>query len=108
MKTSLIVFGVVFFVLGIVGYYLPDQTAAATITTVGEGNTDTRTSYTSYAIPWQLTFALSVIGGVLFIMGVMIPTKNPEIIDETKENVTSGTGKHRKVLHEEHHVRRSQ
>ncbi|MBI4150568.1 hypothetical protein HY492_00415 [Candidatus Woesearchaeota archaeon] len=107
MKTGLIVSGVVFLVLGLVAYLLPTQTAAATITTVGDGDTDTRTSYTTYAIPWQFSLAFVAIGGVLFIIGAFIPDVTPESLDETKEKVVSGKGKQRKILREEHHIHRT-
>lgn len=72
MKTSLILFGVIFLVIGGVFYFMPSQTAQATTTTVGP-TTDTRTSYATIQIPPSVTYATLLIGLALLALGFILP-----------------------------------
>ena len=73
MKTSLIVFGVIFFVLGVLIYFVPMQEFKADTTTIGDGNVDNRTSSAKITFPVYYAYALGVIGLVLLILGFVIP-----------------------------------
>ena len=114
MKTGLIVFGVIFFVIGGLFFFLPSQTAQATTTTVGETTTDTRTSYATVSIPLPVTYAVLLIGLILLVLGFATPSaprKLPAQTSDVSESTTSEvteTGdeadgvKKRKVTHERH------
>jgi len=73
MKTSLIVFGVIFLVLGGLLYFVPLQQFKADTTTVGAGGSDTRTSSASLTIPIGWAYASAIIGFVLLVFGLAIP-----------------------------------
>ena len=128
MRTGLIAFGIIFLVLGIMAYFIPTQTTSATTTTVAPDRTDTRTSYTSFDIPWVVTNAVLIIGGILMLAGLIIP----DPVVKVKENIivrprvsrvvqkphsTSydihtedkvvGRGQNKRVVHERHVHRRA-
>ena len=114
MRTSLIVFGVVFLVIGLLLYFIPMQQISADTTTTGNGNTDTRTSSASLNVPVEWAFGSVIIGFVLLILGLAIP--NPTIRNtvvrgdtrkdsyvktvESKENIDDGDGKRHRVVKE--------
>jgi hypothetical protein len=109
MRTSLIIFGVIFLVIGLLLYFVPMQELKADTTTVGNGNTDTRTSSARVTIPIEWAFASVIIGLVLLIFGFVIPdpirrsdSKNNsyEKVVETKENIEVGDGNKRKIVRE--------
>jgi len=113
MKTGLIVFGVIFLVIGGLLYFMPTQTAQATTTTVGAATTDTRTSYASVSMPLPVTIAVLFIGLVLLVLGFALPSAQAPIKNrsesystETKDNLVTDDGIERKVSHERHTVHR--
>lgn len=113
MKTGLIVFGILFLVIGGLIYSLPTQDFAAETTTTGEGNTNTYTSTASVDVPKEWAYASAIIGMILLVMGLAIPGKNlKESYDlvEKKENVVIRNGKKQKVVKEtrEKHVGRKE
>lgn len=71
MKTGLIVFGVIFLVLGAVLYFIPTQTAGASTTTITEQGRDTARSYASVQVPWALSVAMIIIGFLLLVLGII-------------------------------------
>lgn len=70
MKTSLIVFGVVFLAIGILLYIVPVQSIKAD-TTVNGGNT-TSSAVVTVPVGWAYTSA--AIGGLLLIFGLIAPS----------------------------------
>ncbi|HJX05233.1 MAG TPA: hypothetical protein VJ461_00825 [Candidatus Nanoarchaeia archaeon] len=109
MKTGLIIFGVIFLVIGVLLYLVPMQEIKADTTTTGNGNTDTRTSSARVTVPIEWAFASAIIGFVLLIFGLVIP--NPiirsdskkdsyEKVVESKENIEVGDGNKRKIVRE--------
>jgi hypothetical protein len=104
MKTSLIIFGVIFLVIGGIFYFYPTQTASATTTTNPDtGLPDVRTSSASVQIPSSVTYAMLAIGAILLILGFVLGNterrsdRNPSSITRTTEHVTSGNGRHRRT-----------
>jgi hypothetical protein len=114
MRTSLIVFGVIFLVIGGFLYLMPSQTAQATTTTVGENSSDTRTSYATVSVPLPVTYALLVIGLILAVLGFALPGPRPngprveDSTTHTEEHFTETSdvehddGTTKKVAHEKH------
>ena len=70
MKASLVIFGVIFLVIGGLMYLVPTQGVKADTTTVGNGATDSRTSSASVTVPVGWAYTSGIIGFVLFIMGL--------------------------------------
>ncbi len=107
MKTGLIVFGVIFLVLGGMLYFMPTQKAAATTTTVDEQGRDTQTSYATVEVPWPISVAFVVIGCLLLIIGIIPRDKvivkeapHSSHLVEKEEHVESKDGKSHKVVRE--------
>jgi hypothetical protein len=111
MKTGLVVFGIIFLVLGALLYLVPGQEFRANTTSVGDGNVDTRTSSASVVIPVQWAYAIGIIGLLLFVIGLIAPGSQvvvKEVAKEgtydvrtsTKENIEVGRGKKRKIIRE--------
>ena len=109
MRTSLIIFGVIFIVIGTLLYFLPTQQVSADTTTVGNGNVDARTSTASVNVPVAWAYASAVIGVILLILGLAIPSTiirrdskkdTFEKVVESKENIEIGDGNKRKIVRE--------
>jgi len=116
MRTSLIVFGVIFLVIGVLLYLVPMQQVSANTSTTGNGITDTRTSSARVTVPVEWAFASAVIGFLLMIFGLVIPnivvprpiirsrsdSKNDsyEKTVESKEDIEVGDGNKRKIIRE--------
>lgn len=111
MKASLIIFGVIFLVLGGLFYFIPLQQIYANTTSQGNGNVDNRTSSASVTIPVEWAYASAIIGFVLLVLGLVIPNPRLRIKDdsrkdsydtvvETKENIKVGKGDKRKIVRE--------
>jgi hypothetical protein len=118
MRTGLIVFGVIFLVLGGFLFFRPSQTAQATTTTVGEATADTRTSYATVTAPPSLTYASLLIGLVLLVLGFALPgPRAPVVHDAGTDSEVSTTevdeerelddGVTRKVTHHKHVTHKS-
>src|SRR4030042_2712695 len=73
MRTSLIIFGVIFLVIGGLLYFVPMQQIKADTTTAGSGGADTRTSSASITVPVEWAYASAVIGFILLMLGLIIP-----------------------------------
>lgn len=69
MKASLIIFGVIFLVVGGLLYFVPLQQINATA--VGNGNTNTASA--SVTVPTGWAYASAIIGFVLLILGLAVP-----------------------------------
>jgi hypothetical protein len=109
MRTSLIIFGVIFLVIGGLLYFVPMQVIRADTTTAGNTGIDTRTSSASVTVPTGWAFASAIIGFVLLIFGLVSPnpvvrsdSKNDsyEKVVESKENIEVGEGNKRKIVRE--------
>jgi uncharacterized membrane protein len=114
MKTGLIVFGVILLVIGTLFYFVPMQKITANTTnTENNGNTDTNSSSASVTIPVEWAYAFAIIGFVLLIFGLTIPSSNRkdngreyskrdsyEKVVESKENVKVGDGDNHKIVRE--------
>lgn len=74
MKTSLIVIGIIFLVVGALLYFIPMQNFSADTTTTEDGSTDVRTSSASIDIPVGWAYATAIIGFVLLVLGLSIPS----------------------------------
>jgi hypothetical protein len=116
MRTSLIIFGVIFLVIGGLLYLLPMQEIKADTTTIGAGDTDTRTSSARVTVPVEWSVASVVIGFVLLVFGLLIPDpaarSNPkkdsyEKVIESKEDIEVGDGNKRKIVRERTETHRS-
>src|SRR3989344_1441694 len=104
MRTGLIVFGVIFLVLGALLYFVPTPSAGATVVL----EQSARTWYASLAVPISITYAILAIGVILFILGLVLPgevvvktekaAETPHIV-KTKERI-EGTGKNKKIVRE--------
>jgi len=74
MRTSLIVFGVIFLVIGGLFYFMPMQQFSAGTTTTESGSaTDVRTSSASVNIPVEWAYASGIIGFIFLLLGLAIP-----------------------------------
>lgn len=116
MRTSLVIFGVIFLVIGGLFYFMPSQTAKATTTTVGAVTTDTRTSYATVSVPLPVTYAVLAIGLILSVLGFALPGPRPSTkqqtpvgpatsessTTETKEDSETNDETGRKVVHTRH------
>ncbi len=80
MKAGLIVFGVIFLVIGGLLYYVPMQELKAGTTTAGDGSTDTRTSSASVIVPVGWAYASAIIGFLLLLFGLVIPGASARVI----------------------------
>ena len=109
MRTSLIIFGVIFLVIGALLYFVPMQQIKADTTTTDGGDTDTRTSSASVSVPVEWAYASGAIGVILFILGLAIPSSNKksdskkdsyDTVVESKENIEVGDGNKRKIIRE--------
>jgi len=123
------IFGVIFLVIGGLLYLVPMQQISADTTTVGNGNTDVRTSSARVTVPVGWAFASLLIGIILLILGLaatgpIIRTVRSEPkrvrdskkdsyekVVESKEDTETGEGNKRKVVRERtetHRVREDQ
>jgi uncharacterized membrane protein len=114
MKTGLIIFGVIFLVIGILLYLVPMQEIKADTTTIGNGDVDTRTSSARVTVPITWAYATAIIGFVLLMLGLAIPTpqtrsdslrrdsqrNSSETVVKSKENIKIGDGNKRKIVRE--------
>ena len=109
MRTSLVIFGVIFLVIGGLLYFLPLQQVTADTTTTGNGATDTRTSSARVTVPIEWSFGAAIIGFVLLVLGFVIPDPSVrsdskrdsyEKVVESKENIEIGDGNRRKIVRE--------
>lgn len=107
MRASLVIFGVIFLVLGGVLYFVPMQQLNANTTTSGGGSVDTRTSSASINIPVEWAYASAIIGFILLVLGLAIPESNRrrdskkdsyDNVVETKEDIEVGEGNERKIV----------
>lgn len=73
MRTSLVIFGVIFLVIGGLLYLVPMQQISANTTTLGNGGIDTRTSSASVTVPIEWAYASAIIGFILLMFGLVIP-----------------------------------
>jgi hypothetical protein len=69
MKASLVIFGVIFLVIGGLLYFVPLQQINATA--VGNGNSNTASA--SVTVPTGWAYASAIIGIVLLILGLAVP-----------------------------------
>jgi len=86
MRTSFIIFGVIFLVLGLFLYLVPMQQIRANTFTSDGTNVDTRTSYASLTIPVGWSYASMSIGFVLLVFGLAIPNRNRNGGGDSKRN----------------------
>ncbi len=108
MKTSLIIFGVIFLVIGGLLYFVPMQEISADTTTVGKDETDTRTSSASISVPIEWAIASLIIGLILLMLGILISnttkannSKNHyNKVIESKENISVDEGNKHKIARE--------
>ena len=108
MRTALVVFGVIFLVIGILLYFVPMQQIKADTTTGNGGSVDTRTSSASITVPTNWAYAFAIIGFVLLIFGLVIPDPNRKNNSkngsyntvESRENIEVGDGNKRKIVRE--------
>jgi len=115
MKTSLIIFGVIFLVVGGLLYFMPMQEVKANTTTVGSGNVDTRTSSARVTVPVEWAFASAIIGLILLVLGFAIPSMTIKVVKndpknsrknsyektvESKEDIKNDDGGKRKIVRE--------
>jgi len=77
----MIIFGIIFLVIGISLYLVPLQVLNARTTTSGSGSTDVRTSSAAVTIPIGWSIAAAIIGFALIILGLAI--SDPVIIRNT-------------------------
>jgi hypothetical protein len=100
MKTSLIIFGIIFLVLGGIFYLNPTQSASATTTTQPTtGAADVRTSTASIQVPAAVTLAMLLIGSILLILGFVLGNQGrrtrarSSTTVHSREQVDSGNGR---------------
>ncbi len=77
MKTSLIVLGVIFLVLGGILYLYPSQSFSAQTNVAPTGENNPVNSSARFQIPVEWSYALLIIGGLLLFFSLVIPS--PEL-----------------------------
>jgi len=116
MKSGLIIFGVIFLVIGGLLYLLPMQKIKADTTTTGNGVTDLRTSTARLTVPIEWAYASGIIGFVLLLFGLMIPNsttrsnsrdRSYERVVESKDNIEVDDGSKRTVVRERVHTHKA-
>lgn len=106
MKTSLIIFGVIFLVLGGFFYFVPILNLSADTSTASGGSTDVRTSSASVTIPVGWAYSSAIIGFVLFVIGLVAPGRSSRVIQGPKgARGPRGYVNHRKKKTYVHHRR---
>jgi uncharacterized membrane protein len=114
MRTSLIIFGVIFLVVGVLLYFMPMQVLRADTTTAANGNVDSRTSSARVTVPVEWSLAAVIIGFVLLMLGLIVPSPlsrrdsrkdyhdkdSYDKVTTSKEDVDVGDGNKRKVVRE--------
>jgi len=114
MRTSPIIFGVIFLVVGGLLYFMPMQVLRADTTTAANGNVDSRTSSARVTVPVEWALAAVIIGFVLLVLGLLMPSPisrrelrkasqnkdSYEKVIDSKENVEVGDGNKRKIVRE--------
>ncbi len=108
MKTGLIVIGIIFLVFGAIFYFMPTPSAGATTTIVTPDATNTKTSFASVIVPWQLTMALALIGFLLLLAGLILPDRSDRVrrdedakstyVSQTKEYRETGDGRKHRIV----------
>ena len=105
MRTGLIIFGIIFLVIGGLLYFIPMQNFSAQTTS----GSDSRTSSASVTVPVEWAYASGIIGFLLLVLGFAIPSPsrrgNPkkdsyDRVVESKENIEIGDGNKRKIVRE--------
>jgi uncharacterized membrane protein len=114
MRTSLIIFGVIFLVVGGLLYFMPMQVLSADTTTVANGNTDLRTSSARVTVPVEWALTSAIIGFVLLVLGLAVPgpatrrdsrinsndTDSYDNVIKSKEKIKVGDGNKRRIVRE--------
>ncbi len=102
MRTSLIILAIILLVIGTILLFLPRASTEFT----RESDGYTRTSYASFVVPFQIVYALLIIGVILFAVGLFLPRPAeaaPAHMVETKEHIKVGKGgRERNVVRERH------
>jgi hypothetical protein len=73
MKITLIIFGIIFLVVGGLLYFVPTQAIQADTTTTEGGESDIRSSTASITVPVGIAYSSAIIGFILLILGLLIP-----------------------------------
>ncbi|GEM_PF-2162381 len=115
MKTSLVIVGIIFLVIGVLAYFIPMQEVKADTTDTVGGNMYAHMSTAKVTIPYAWSFAATMIGFLLLVLGFVIPnsvqvvkndTENNlenssyDKVVESKENIEIGNGNNRKIVKE--------
>lgn len=101
MRTSIIIFSIIFLAIGGLLYFVPTQEIQADTTTIGDGNADTRTSFASVTVPREWAFISLIIGLMLLIFGLALQDPynskgESEEVSESEEDLESDDGDHHK------------
>ena len=74
MRSGLVVFAIIFLVVGGVLYFYPSQTFSAQTNSASGGTSNVRNSSAVLNIPVLWSYALLIIGALLLILGLAIPS----------------------------------
>jgi len=77
MRTGLVILGVIFLVLGVILYFYPSQTFSAQ---TQSGQNNVVNSSANFQVPVEWSYALSIIGFIFLIFGLVIPSPAAVII----------------------------
>lgn len=91
MRSSLIIIGVIFLIVGGFLYYIPNQQFSANTTVVTNGNPSTQTSLASVYIPTGLAAASVMIGFILLVLGMVMPDAMIKTIRSPAESYKTTT-----------------
>jgi hypothetical protein len=86
MRASLIIFGVIFLVIGVLFYLVPNQEIQANTTTGASGEDTVVTSSARVSVPEAWAIAFAIIGLVLFFLGLVIPSRKTVIRDSDRRD----------------------
>lgn len=115
MRTGLIVFGVIFIVVGLLLYFVPTQQVTADTSTTDGGAVYTQTSSAKLTVPVEWAYASGFIGFILLVLGMALPSSTTRKIlkkdsydrtVESKENIEVGDGNKRKIVRERTEIHR--
>ena len=80
MRTGLIILGVIFLVLGGILYFYPSQSFSAQTNVAPSGQNNVVNSSARFQIPVEWSYALSIIGALFLIFGLVIPNPMPLVV----------------------------
>jgi hypothetical protein len=107
MRTGVLIFGGLLFILGLVFFFYPIAGASAAATTAGNGGTSTDIVRASATVPFQVSLALLLLGVLVLVIGLVAPGPEPTVVREERDVHVHHDRPVRKVTYERKRVERA-